>query len=108
MITDSTKYMRSTQHSRHQECFAVRPGVNQLLDVARKTFSDNIEDIVSLAEALSAEHGIECKLQFSLKRGYHLNVPRRAPADEEALPDVFIAAVGYRKVIACTTEELAS
>ena len=36
--------------------------------------------LVSLAEALSAEHGIECKLQFSLKRGYHLNVPRRAPS----------------------------
>ena len=43
-------------------------------------------ELVPRVRQLAAEHGIECKLQFSLKRGYPLNVPRRAPADEEALP----------------------
>ena len=86
----------------------MRPGVNQLLDVARKTFSDNIEDICSLADTLSAEHSLDCRVAFSIRRGYHLTLPRRSQADDEALPEVFIVPVAYKKTIACTTEDLAS
>jgi DNA mismatch repair protein MSH4 len=44
-ITESTEYSRSAHEMRHQECFALRNGIHGLLDVARKTFLQTVEDI---------------------------------------------------------------
>lgn len=57
-ITESTTYSKvklaifklfdakqSAQEMRHQECFALRSGMNGLLDVARTTFLQCVEDI---------------------------------------------------------------
>lgn len=37
-ITESTTYSKSAHEMRHQECFALRCGLDGLLDVARKSF----------------------------------------------------------------------
>ncbi len=44
-ITESTEYSRSAHEMRHQECFALKNGIHGLLDVARKTFLQTVEDI---------------------------------------------------------------
>jgi hypothetical protein len=38
-----------------QECFAIRPGVNGLLDVARKTYLQSCEDIYQASVPLMAD-----------------------------------------------------
>jgi hypothetical protein len=44
-FTESTSYSKSAHEMRHQECFAVKAGTHGLLDVARKTFLQCVEDI---------------------------------------------------------------
>lgn len=45
LLTDSTKYSKSIAEMRHQECFAVRSGVNGLLDICRKSYIESLEEI---------------------------------------------------------------
>jgi len=35
-----------------QKCFAVKPGLDGLLDVARRTYSETVEDVQSAAACL--------------------------------------------------------
>lgn len=48
MLTESTQYHKSSHAMRHQECFAIRNGINGLLDVARKTFLQTVEDLYAV------------------------------------------------------------
>jgi DNA mismatch repair protein MSH4 len=42
-IKEDTTPSKSALHMRMQICFAVKPGISGLLDVARKTYSETIE-----------------------------------------------------------------
>lgn len=48
-LTESTEYTRSAHSMRHQECFALKTGIHGLLDVARQTFLQTVEDIHSVS-----------------------------------------------------------
>ena len=45
VVTESTAFSKSAHEMRHQECFALRTGIHGLLDVARKTFLQTVEDL---------------------------------------------------------------
>lgn len=45
LVTESTYYSKSVHEMRYQECFALHKDVHGLLDVARKTFQQVVEDI---------------------------------------------------------------
>jgi DNA mismatch repair protein MSH4 len=60
---------------RHQECFAVQPDINGMLDVARKTFLQSVEDIYELADAYTQEFPeAPATVKATTSRGYHLQV----------------------------------
>ncbi|CAM9603702.1 unnamed protein product [Ectocarpus sp. 4 AP-2014] len=103
VLTDSTSYTRNPAALRHEECFAVRADVDGMLDVARTTFLQSMEDIYQAADAMTEEHGYQVKVSCSVSRGYHLVIP--AGVD---LPPGLIQAVQNTKTIACTTEEVSS
>jgi DNA mismatch repair protein MSH4 len=103
-ITESTSFTRSCHEMRYQECFAVRSGISGLLDVARKSFIQHVEDIYKLAEDYSKNFNISVKVVFSSSRGYYLSIP----ADVDPLPPVFNQAVSNKKSISCTTLDVAS
>lgn len=44
-ITESTQYSKSSHMMRHQECFAIKTGISGMLDIARKTYLQSVEDI---------------------------------------------------------------
>lgn len=46
-----------------QECFAVRPDVDGMLDVSRKTFLQCMEDIFQTADTMSEEYGYQVKVR---------------------------------------------
>eukprot|EP00904_Undaria_pinnatifida_P001084 jgi/Undpi1/10977/HiC_scaffold_30.g13278.m1 len=104
VLTESTSYSRNSAMMRHQECFAVRPDVDGMLDVARKTFLQSMEDIYQTADSMTEENGYHVKVACSASRGYHLTIP----AGVDHLPDGLMQAVQNVKTIACTTEEVAS
>jgi DNA mismatch repair protein MSH4 len=104
VITESTEYSRSAHEMRHQECFALRNGVHGLLDVARKTFLQTVEDIYALGERYSAELSVTIKVTFNAARGYYLLVP----ASLAPLPAQFTQTVVNKRTISCSTEEMNS
>ncbi|KAL0231621.1 hypothetical protein GEMRC1_011025 [Eukaryota sp. GEM-RC1] len=56
--------------------FAVRPGISALLDVARQTYVETVEDIQKLVEHTKSEYNLtNLKLHFSAKKGHYLSLP---------------------------------
>ncbi|KAL0221510.1 hypothetical protein RCL1_001364 [Eukaryota sp. TZLM3-RCL] len=56
--------------------FAIKPGVHALLDVARKSYVEAIEDITTLVEKTREEYSLnDLKLHFTAKRGHYLSLP---------------------------------
>lgn len=104
MLTESTVFSKNSLEMRHNECFALRSGLDGLLDVARKTFLQSVEDIYKLAEKYAMELDAPVKVCFNSNRGYHIAVP----SDLQSLPKEYVQAVLNKRTISCTTEELSS
>jgi len=86
---------------------ACRPGVNGLLDVARVTYLQSVEDIYATASALSTAHNLEIRVEYGNKRGYYLVIPASS-LDNNNLPEVFIQVVPVKTTVTCSTVEIAS
>lgn len=57
-----------------QECFAVRPDVDGMLDVARKTFLQSMEDIYQTADSMTEENGYHVKVVMRVRLCWHFPV----------------------------------
>lgn len=106
----------------------MKPGINAHLDVARKVFSQTVEDIYSLQEKLAAEcmstvthcqvapgshralstgNAPTLSVQYTEARGFHFSVKTK---DAEQLPSdgQCVQVVQFKKKVAFTTDQLAS
>ncbi|KAG3183172.1 DNA mismatch repair protein [Phytophthora cactorum] len=104
VVNDRVKVCRSAAQKRIQECFAVRAGVDGMLDVARRTYLDTIEKIHEVVHTYKENLGIPIRLNYTARRGYHLVVP----VNTKDLPAGFIERVATKTVICCSTRPLVS
>ncbi|KAJ2949250.1 hypothetical protein O0L34_g6203 [Tuta absoluta] len=93
-----------------QRCFAVKPEINGLLDVARRTYSELIEDIQKIVEQLSESYDLPIRLNQNMMKGFHI-VMSIAPKNRrnfnvEDLPPIFIQVHHTGASVSMTTEEL--
>ena len=44
-VNSETQYQKGCLNQRTQMCFALKPGLNGMLDVSRKTYTEIVEDI---------------------------------------------------------------
>ncbi|KAF9359640.1 MutS protein msh4 [Mortierella sp. NVP85] len=90
---------------RNQRCFAVKAGCNGLLDVARQTYKETINDIFEVVNHYVDEYSLNLKVQFSVSMGYYLstNVDQLEGGE---LPPIFINVVKKNKMVTFTTLEL--
>jgi len=88
-----------------QDIFCIKADANGLLDAARCAYVCTVRDMEALVESYRVAHGVDCELVKSSSRGYHLSVPRQR---EDAIPGFFVQAVRQKRVVLCTTPELAS
>ena len=105
IFTDSTSYVSKADAMRHQECFALKPKTDGMLDVIRATFLANVDDIYRLADEYAEQYDIRVAVKHSTQRGYYLAIPAEMGAD---LPDAMIQPVKSGLFINCTTEEVHS
>ncbi|CAI0413179.1 unnamed protein product [Linum tenue] len=64
--------------ARTQQCFAVKAGIDGLLDIARRTFCDTSEAIHNLANKYREEFGLpNLKLSFNNKQGFYFSIPQK-------------------------------
>ncbi|KAF9990044.1 MutS protein msh4 [Mortierella antarctica] len=90
---------------RNQRCFAVKAGCNGLLDVARQTYKETINDIFELVNRYVEEYDVKLKVQFNVTMGYYLSTTVDQLNGAE-LPLIFINIVRKAKLLSFTTLEL--
>lgn len=76
------------------------------MDVARKTYSETIEDIHNLVNSYKDEYSIpSLKVNFSARRGHFLTMDAKAMKNN-TLPPIFIQVSRQKDKISCSTEDL--
>ncbi|BFZ63455.1 MutS protein msh4 [Saitoella coloradoensis] len=108
VINEDAIWQKGALALQHQRCYAVRNGVNGLLDVARQAYKEATSDAIELVAHYSEEHGIPFRVHFEASRGFYIQL---TPTDLEAcevpeLPLCFINVVKKKKMIQCTTLDL--
>ncbi|OIV92781.1 hypothetical protein TanjilG_00915 [Lupinus angustifolius] len=90
-----------------QQCFAVKAGIDGLLDISRRSFCDTSEAIHNLANKYREDFKLpNLKLIFKNRQGFHFVIPQKNIQGN--LPNKFIQVVKHGHNIHCSTLELAS
>lgn len=49
VINDDTTYLKGSLNMRTQKCYAVRPNINEFLDIARRAYTEIVDDIAGIS-----------------------------------------------------------
>ncbi|GAB7334577.1 hypothetical protein MBLNU13_g06556t1 [Cladosporium sp. NU13] len=104
-MNEDTTYAKQPLDLRNQRTYAVRSGVNGLLDVARQTYKEAMTDALQHITDLAEEHNLPLQTKFDNARQFYV---RLHAEDLEArdLPAVFINVFRKKDNIECQTLEL--
>ncbi|XP_074331637.1 DNA mismatch repair protein MSH4 isoform X4 [Apium graveolens] len=106
-IDEDVLHARVPFVARTQQCFAVKAGIDGMLDIARRTFCDTSEAIHSLANKYREEYKLpNLKIPFNNRQGFYFSIPHKDVQGK--LPSKFIQVVKHGNNIHCSTPELAS
>ncbi|KAF5193005.1 Dna mismatch repair protein muts [Thalictrum thalictroides] len=107
VIDDDVLHARVPFVARTQQCFAVKAGIDGLLDVARRSFCDSSEAIHNLANKYREEFQLpNLKIPFNNRQGFYLSIPHKDINGR--LPGKFIQVLKHGNNVHCSTLELAS
>nr|CAG8543607.1 10899_t:CDS:10 [Entrophospora candida] len=106
VINEDVTYQKSALGIRNQRCYAVKViRFNGLLDVARQTYKEMVDDTFEMIEKYSEKNEIHLKPQFSVSTGYYLSTNIEHLGDRQ-LPLVFINVSKKKNLLTFTTLEL--
>ncbi|KAB5574116.1 hypothetical protein DKX38_001310 [Salix brachista] len=78
VIDEDVLHARVPFIARTQQCFAVKAGIDGLLDIARRTFCDTSEAIHNLANKYREEFKLpNLKLPFNNRQGFYFSIPQK-------------------------------
>nr|XP_057947265.1 mutS protein homolog 4 isoform X4 [Doryrhamphus excisus] len=69
VVNDDTTYLKGSLNMRMQKCYAVRPNINEFLDIARRAYTEIVDDIAVRPEFTDT---------LALKQGRHPILERMA------------------------------
>ncbi|XP_063795122.1 mutS protein homolog 4 isoform X3 [Pseudophryne corroboree] len=103
VINDDTRYTRGCLNMRTQKCYAVKPNINEFLDIARRTYAEIIDDIAGMISQLADKYNLPLKTSFSTSRGFFIqaNIESSAP-----LPAEFVKVTRVKNTYSFTTVDL--
>ncbi|KAI9850569.1 MAG: MutS protein msh4 [Thelocarpon superellum] len=104
-INQDTTFERQPLGLRNQRIYAVKSGVNGLLDMARATFEEATSDMVELVESLRQEYGFSLLLKYETARQYYLRLSTSELAGRP-LPAVFVNVLAKKSQIDCQTLDM--
>ncbi|KAF2876499.1 muts domain V-domain-containing protein [Massariosphaeria phaeospora] len=105
VINEDTTYAKQPLELRNQRTYAVKSGVNGLLDVARTTYKEATEDAYQHSTELSQEYDIQLDLKYDSARQFYIRIPV-SEIEERPLPPVFTNVFRKKNMIECQTLEL--
>lgn len=104
-INSDITYQKSPLALRNQRTYAVKSGVNGLLDVARQMYKEVTGDIEAYVNELGGFHELPLEIRYETARQYYIRLPAHE-LEERSLPDVFVNVHRRNKVVECQTLDL--
>ncbi|KAI9076551.1 hypothetical protein K1719_041537 [Acacia pycnantha] len=107
VIDEDVLHARVPFVARTQQCFAVKAGIDGLLDISRRSFCDTSEAIHNLAHKYREDFKLpNLKLVFKNRQGFYFVIPQKDVQGK--LHSKFIQVIKHGNNIHCSTLELAS
>jgi DNA mismatch repair protein MSH4 len=105
VISEDTTYASQPLDLRNQRTYAVKAGVNGLLDVARQTYREAMTDAIQHMDDLSEEHGLALQTKYEPARQFFMRL-KEDDLQQRDLPAVFINVVRKKGWVECQTLDL--
>ncbi|XP_070048129.1 DNA mismatch repair protein MSH4-like isoform X2 [Nicotiana tomentosiformis] len=107
VIDEDVLHTRVPFVARTQQCFALKAGVDGLLDMARRSFCDTSEAIHDLANKYREDFRLpNLKIPFNNRKGFYFSIPQKDIQGK--LPSKFIQVMKHGNNVHCSSLELAS
>ncbi|XP_011081405.1 DNA mismatch repair protein MSH4 [Sesamum indicum] len=107
VIDEDVLHARVPFVARTQQCFAVKAGIDGLLDIARRSFCDTSEAIHNLANKYREDFKLpNLKIPYNKRQGFYFSIPQKDIQGK--LPSKFIQVIKHGNNIHCSSLELAS
>ncbi|EMC91499.1 hypothetical protein BAUCODRAFT_79898 [Baudoinia panamericana UAMH 10762] len=104
-INEDTTYATQPLDLRNQRTYAVKSGVNGLLDVARQTYKEAMSDAIKHITDLREENSLTLQTKFDSSRHFYMRI-RAEELEQRNLPAVFINVFRKKDLIECQTLDL--
>uniref|UniRef100_A0A8C4MDZ0 MutS homolog 4 n=1 Tax=Equus asinus asinus TaxID=83772 RepID=A0A8C4MDZ0_EQUAS len=83
--------MKGCLNMRTQKCYAVRSNINEFLDIARRTYTEIVDDIAGMISQLAEKYSLPLRTSFSSARGFFIQMTTDCTAlPDDQLPSEFI------------------
>ncbi|KFO81524.1 MutS protein 4, partial [Cuculus canorus] len=107
VINDDTRYTKGCLSMRTQKCYAVKPNINEFLDIARRTYTEIVDDIAGMITQLAEKYNLPLKTSFSSARGFfiQMTVDSSALANGQ-LPSEFTRITKMKNTYSFTSADL--
>uniref|UniRef100_A0A3Q0RHU3 MutS homolog 4 n=1 Tax=Amphilophus citrinellus TaxID=61819 RepID=A0A3Q0RHU3_AMPCI len=107
VINYDTTYLKGSLNMRTQKCYAVRPNINEFLDIARRAYTEMVDDIAGLVNQLGEKYGLPMRTSFSTTRGFFIQLKLEGVVlPEGKLPSEFIKVTKHKNNYGFTTADL--
>ncbi|KAK2507453.1 hypothetical protein MC885_000652 [Smutsia gigantea] len=83
VINDDARYMKGYLNMRTQKCYAVSSNINEFLDIARRTYTEIVDDIAGMISWLAEKYNLPLRTSFSSAGGFFIQMT----TDWTALPN---------------------
>lgn len=104
-INEDTTYQSQPLDLRNQRTYAVKAGVNGLLEVARQTYKEANADVQTYMQDLESAHELSITIKYDPARQYYMRISTDQ-LEERNLPGVFINVFRRKNFIECQTLDL--
>lgn len=104
-INEDTTYATQPLDLRNQRTYAVKSGVNGLLDVARQTYKEVMTDALQHIDEMREEHKLGLQTKYDNNRQFYLRL-KAEELEQQPLPAIFINVYRKKNCIECQTLEL--
>ncbi|NXF94883.1 MSH4 protein, partial [Eubucco bourcierii] len=107
VINDDTRYTKGCLSMRTQKCYAVKPNISEFLDIARRTYTEIVDDIAGMITQLAEKYNLPMRTSFSSARGFFIQMNIDASAlPNGQLPSEFTKITKMKNTYSFTSPDL--
>ncbi|KAF7409601.1 hypothetical protein HZH68_003982 [Vespula germanica] len=108
IIHPDAKSLVGYTSSNMQRCFAIKPGINDLLDIARQTYCELISDMKTLVENLAIQYKMNLSLECNSSLGFYIlaEISRHSDFQPSDLSSEFVQVQKNKNTYSMTTNKL--